>query len=65
MNDFADAHSEFRKWKGKETIKLGKAADRTSTRNHITPKTPKGKEDLHRFQKAMWGKLGYIPGAGD
>ena len=62
---FADGHSEYWKWKGKETIKLGKTADRTRPLSNIIPQSPESKEDLHRLQKAVWGKLGYTPGASD
>jgi prepilin-type processing-associated H-X9-DG protein len=59
---FADLHTECWKWKGTDTIKLGRSADRTRPRSHISPDTAEGKEDLHRFQIAVWGKLGYTPG---
>lgn len=62
---FADGHSEYWKWKGKETIKLGKTADRTRPLSNIIPQSSEGKVDLYRLQKAVWGKLGYTPGAGD
>jgi prepilin-type N-terminal cleavage/methylation domain-containing protein/prepilin-type processing-associated H-X9-DG protein len=51
---FADGHSEYWKWKDQRTIDYGKmivGAD---------PYQP-GNPDLHRVQKAMWGKLGYTP----
>ena len=56
---FADAHAEYWKWKGKETIKLGKSAGSTQLSQHVEPKTVEGKEDLQKVQKAVWGKLGY------
>ncbi len=62
---FADGHSEYWKWKGKDTIWLGRTRDRTYPCTHFPPTTPEGKEDLHRVQKAVWGELGYTPGAGD
>ncbi|MHC4460851.1 MAG: hypothetical protein ACYS6W_06780 [Planctomycetota bacterium] len=58
---FADGHSEYWKWKGKETIKLGRTAGRTRPPSNVIPQSPQGKEDLHRVQKAVWGKLGYEP----
>jgi len=58
---FADGHGEYWKWEGAETIKLGKAADRTRSPSNVIPQSPKGKADLHRFQNAVWGKLGYEP----
>ena len=54
---FADGHSEYWKWKARETIQLGKSADPFDI--NIVPQTPDGKEDLHRLQEAVWGKLGY------
>jgi len=55
---YADGHAEYWKWKATETIKEGrKRADSTSAR--WTPKTPEGKEDLHRMQRGCWGRLGY------
>ena len=62
---FADGHTEYWKWKGKETIKLGRTRDRIYPCTHFRPQSPDGKKDLHRLQKAVWGKLGYTPGAGD
>ena len=51
---FADGHSEYWKWKDPRTISYGKLQVGTS------PGQP-GNQDLHRVQKAMWGKLGYTP----
>jgi prepilin-type processing-associated H-X9-DG protein len=56
---FADGHSDYWEWKAGETVKLGKTAD--SFDINIVPQTPDGKEDLHRLQEAVWGKLGYTP----
>jgi len=53
---FADGHSEYWKWRGKETIENGKQAN---PEHQMTPTTPEGKEDLWRMQKATWGRLGY------
>jgi prepilin-type processing-associated H-X9-DG protein len=60
---FADGHSEHRTWKASETVELGKSVDRSSSHIDAIPQTPEGKEDLHRFQQAVWGKLGYTPGS--
>jgi len=62
---FADGHSEYWKWKGKDTIWLGRTRDRIYPCTHFRPQSPEGKKDLHRLQEAVWGKLGYTPGAGD
>jgi prepilin-type N-terminal cleavage/methylation domain-containing protein/prepilin-type processing-associated H-X9-DG protein len=55
---YADGHSDYHKWTGLETIKLG--------RNHVrswvgefAPKTPEGLEDLQWVQWGIWGKRGY------
>ena len=56
---FADGHSAYWGWKAPETVKLGKSAD--SFDINIVPQTSEGKEDLHRLQEAVWGKLGYTP----
>ena len=53
---FADGHSEYWKWRGKETIENGKQAN---PEHQMTPTTPEGKGDLWRMQKATWGRLGY------
>ncbi len=57
---FADGHADYWKWKADETVKLGKSTD--SFDINIVPQTSEGKEDLHRLQEAVWGKLGYTPG---
>lgn len=62
---FADAHSEYWKWKAEETIKLGKKAVTIKQRLHFEPKTVEGKEDLQKVQEAVWGKLGYTPSASE
>lgn len=47
---FADGHSEYWKWKDPRTIALAKGKGGTDHR---------GNPDLHRVQRAVWGKLGY------
>jgi prepilin-type N-terminal cleavage/methylation domain-containing protein/prepilin-type processing-associated H-X9-DG protein len=51
---FADGRSEYWKWKDPRTISYGKLE--VGSR----PDQP-GNPDLHRVQKAVWGKLGYTP----
>jgi prepilin-type processing-associated H-X9-DG protein len=58
---FADGHSEYWKWKAGETVKLGKSVDRSPSQKTVVPATLDGKEDLHKFQRAVWGKLAYTP----
>jgi len=67
---FADGHSEYWKWKDPRTIKIAKM-DYISWINtgwwqpgaslngnlNFSP----GNQDLHKVQKAVWGKLGYTP----
>ena len=58
---FADGHSEYWKWVASETIKFGKSIIGSPPEKKVVPKTSDGKEDLHKFQRAVWGKLGYTP----
>ncbi len=58
---FADGHSEYWKWKGKETMDLGREYVHTHPGTDITPETLDGKADLQMVQKAVWGRLGYDP----
>ncbi|NIP25457.1 MAG: hypothetical protein GWN67_23245 [Phycisphaerae bacterium] len=55
---FADCHAEYWKWKGEETIKLGKMTGPTQLHQHVEPKTVDGKYDLHKLQWIVW-KMGY------
>ncbi len=58
---FADGHAEYWKWKGQETVKIGKESDKTHLENNIPATTPDGQADLQRLQIGVWGKLGYTP----
>jgi prepilin-type processing-associated H-X9-DG protein len=58
---FADGHEEYWKWKGTDTIKMGKDRDRGHPGNHYSPETLQGFQDLYKMQKATWGVLGYTP----
>jgi prepilin-type processing-associated H-X9-DG protein len=58
---FADGHCEYWRWKGEETIQTGLAYLDPHTGGYPLPRTPQAKEDLHRFQIAVWGRLGYTP----
>jgi len=53
---FADGHSDYWKYEGKETIELGKMAN---PQHNYTPTTPDGIKDVQRMQIATWGRLGY------
>ena len=61
---FADGHSEYWKWNGIDTIKIGREARDTKKANlphDYVPETEDGYQDLWRMQRAAWGKLGYDP----
>lgn len=58
---FADGHSDYHKWKGIETIKLGRAQNRMHSSANRNPQTDEGKRDLHFVQRGCWGGLGYTP----
>jgi len=53
---FADGHSEYWKYRGKETIEAGK---QVNPPYNYSPTTEAGREDLQRIQIATWGRLGY------
>ena len=57
---FADGSSNYFKWRGADTVKIGKE-NMQSHKNDIDPTTPGGFEDLAWMQKGCWGKLGYEP----
>ena len=59
---FADTHTELWKWKGEETIRLGKRAAPKHLHQHVEPKTVDGKYDLQKLQWMVW-KMGYKPSA--
>jgi prepilin-type N-terminal cleavage/methylation domain-containing protein/prepilin-type processing-associated H-X9-DG protein len=53
---FADGHSEHWKWQNQHTIDFGTGVADAG----VTP--PDGERaDLVRVQRALWGKLGYVP----
>jgi len=56
---FADGHTEYWQWKGADTIEYGRRSDGVHVSNNRAPQTPEGREDLHRLQRAVWGRLGY------
>ena len=53
---FADGHSGYWKYRGAETIRVGKMA---SLQYNYTPTTDEGLADLQKMQEAIWGRLGY------
>lgn len=54
---YADAHAEYVKWKGSDTIEFGRNDDRDDPDR--SPQTPEGKLDLAQMQRDVYGKLGY------
>jgi len=58
---FADGHAEYQKWRGTETIKVGRARVRGHAGAGTVPTSDSGYEDLHWLQRGCWGKLGYTP----
>ncbi len=57
---FADGSSNYFKWKGSETVQIGKDNFKTQ-KTDIPPKSVDGLKDLAFVQKGCWGKLGYVP----
>ena len=53
---FADGHSDYWKYRGAETIRVGKMAN---LQYNYTPTTDEGLADLQKMQEAIWGRLGY------
>jgi len=53
---FADGHSDYWKYRAKETITEGK---RPNPPYNFRPTTDEGLEDLQKMQIAIWGRLGY------
>ncbi len=58
---FADGHAEHWQWKGIDTIEWGRFSEQRHVSNNRLPQTAEGFEDLHRLQRAVWGRLGYEP----
>jgi prepilin-type N-terminal cleavage/methylation domain-containing protein/prepilin-type processing-associated H-X9-DG protein len=53
---FADGHSDYWKYRGAETIKIGKMLNPP---HNYAPTTEEGIADVQKMQKATWGRLGY------
>ena len=53
---YADGHSEYWKYIGKETIEVGK---QVNPPYNYSPTTDAGLEDLQKMQIATWGRLGH------
>jgi len=57
---FADGHAEHWVWKGKSTIDNGKKVAGTIA-YQLQPVSEEDYRDLYRFQRGVWGMLGYPP----
>ncbi len=53
---FADGHSDYWKYRAKETIEKGKLPDPP---HRFLPTTDEGKADVRKMQEAIWGRVGY------
>lgn len=53
---FADGHSDYWKYVGKETIEAGKQANPP---HNFAPTTDEGLADVRKMQEAIWGRVGY------
>ena len=58
---FADGHSDYHKWRGIDTMKMGRDRQRGHPGNNYLPTSDPGKMDLHYIQIGCWGELGYEP----
>jgi len=56
----ADGRAVYHKWRGRTTVKEGKATERHHS-GRITPKTEEDWVDLATMQKSCWWKLNYTP----
>ena len=56
---YADAHCEYIKWKGQDTIDFGRNDKRTDPDR--SPISVEGRKDLEQIQREVYGKLGYTP----
>ncbi len=57
----ADGHSEYWKWKGAGTIRVGRERDRTHPSTKFEPSTAQEWEDLVKVQRSCWWELNYSP----
>jgi prepilin-type N-terminal cleavage/methylation domain-containing protein/prepilin-type processing-associated H-X9-DG protein len=53
---FADGHSDYWKYRGAETIRIGKMVNPP---HNYAPTTDEGLADVQKMQRATWGRLGY------
>lgn len=62
---YADGHAAYWKFKGMETLRVGKLAAvpglNANPLHQMQPISEDDYQDLYKMQKAVWGKLGYSP----
>ncbi len=56
---FVDGHVEYKKWRGAQTIKTGRARVRGFSGGQWAPTTDQEWDDLRWMQRGCWGRLGY------
>jgi prepilin-type processing-associated H-X9-DG protein len=59
---FVDGHAETWQWEAPETLRIARRPGADYGEEHIAPETPEGKDELKRFQTAVWGQVGYTTG---
>jgi len=57
----ADGHAEYYKWTDSRTMDVADHEDWQGVGRNTAMATQPGNPDLHKVQRAMWGKLGYMP----
>ena len=55
----ADGSTDYWKWRGRDTIRMGKERERGHPGSNYPPTTEDGFKDFYKLQKACWGRLGY------
>jgi len=58
---FGDGHVEPWRWEAPETRKIARRPDDDYGPEHVAPQTREGKDDLKKFQTAVWGQVDYAP----
>jgi len=56
---FMDGHADYHKWRGIDTIKMGRDQEQREWGFPYPPVTAEGIADLQWMQIGIWGKLGY------
>jgi len=58
---YADGHSEYYKWRGKDTLDLTRKIREDPGSVTVGDLSQPGNEDLFMIQKGIFGELGYLP----